>query len=64
MAKIGAQLAKAPEEAVQEYKANFKDTDAYLVLMRDVVAEYKEAMKRVDPNFDGDYYNRLILGEP
>ena len=64
MAKIWAQLAKAPEEAVQEYKANFKDTDAYLVLMRDVVAEYKEALKGVDPNFNGDHYDKLILGEP
>ena len=32
--------------------------------MRDVVTEYKEALKRVDLNFDGDYYDRLILGEP
>ena len=44
--------------------ANFKDTDDYLELMRDAVTEYKEVVKQVDPNFDGDYYNRVILGEP
>ena len=32
--------------------------------MRDVVTEYREAVKKVDSNFDDDYYNRLILGEP
>ena len=61
---IGAQVAKAGKETVQAYKANFKDTYDYLELMRDAIAEYKEAMKRVDPSFDGDYYDRLILGEP
>ena len=64
MAGIGAQVAKAREEAVQQYKANFKDTDDYLELMRDVVAEYKMVVKRVDPNFNGDYIDNLILGEP
>ena len=64
VAGIGAQVAKARKKAIQEYKANFKDTDNYLELMRDAVAEYKEAVKLVDPNFNGDYYNRLILDEP
>lgn len=32
--------------------------------MRDAVTEYKESLKRVDPSFNGDYYNRLILDEP
>ena len=57
-------MTKAHEEAVQEYKANFKDTNDYLELMRDAVAEYKEDVKKVDPNFDVDYYDMLILGEP
>ena len=26
--------------------------------------EYKESIKNVDPTFDGDYYDRLISGEP
>ena len=61
---IGAQVTKAREEAVQQYKANFKDMDDYLELMRDAVVEYKMAVKRVDPNFDGNYIDSLILGEP
>ena len=32
--------------------------------MRDAFTEYKEAVNQVDPNFDGDYYDRLILDEP
>ena len=32
--------------------------------MRDTVGEYKMAVKKVDPNFDLDYYDNLILGEP
>ena len=36
----------------------------YLLLMRDVVNEYKASIKRVDPTFDGDYYDRLVSGEP
>ena len=63
MAGIGAQVTKAREEAIQQYKANFKDTDDYLKLIRDAVGEYKVAVKRVDPNFDTDYINSLILGE-
>ena len=31
--------------------------------MREAVAEYKMAVKKVDPNFDGDYYDNLIFGE-
>ena len=57
-------MAKAREEAIQEYKNNFKDTVDYLYLMRDVVDEYKMAIKKVDPNFNGDHYNNLIFGEP
>ena len=34
---IREQVAKAREKVVQEYKANFKDTDDYHELMRDVV---------------------------
>ena len=30
---FGASLAKAHEEAIQEYKANFKETDDYLDLI-------------------------------
>ena len=63
-AKVAAKVAKALEEAVQEYKNNFKDTVDYLYLMRDAVDEYKMAIKKVDPNFDGDHYNNLIFGEP
>ena len=40
MEGIGATLAKAREEAVQEYKANFKETDDYLDLMWDATEEY------------------------
>ena len=32
--------------------------------MRDAMAEYKIAVKKVDPNFDGNYIDSLILGEP
>ena len=64
MADIGEQVTKAREEAVQQYKDNFKDMNDYLKLMRDAVVEYKIAMKRVDPNFDGDNIDSLILGEP
>ena len=62
MAGIGVLVAMA--NAVQEYKANFKDTGDYIDLMRDAITEYKESLKRVDPSFDADYYDRLILGEP
>ena len=31
--------------------------------MRDVVDEYKMAIKKVDSNFDGDYYDNLIFGK-
>ena len=36
----------------------------YLFLMRDAVNEYKASIKKVNPTFDGDYYDRLISGEP
>ena len=32
--------------------------------MRDAVDEYKMAIKKIDTNFDGDYYDRLFFGEP
>ena len=32
--------------------------------MKDAVVEYKIVMKKVDLNFDGDYYDNLIFGEP
>ena len=57
-------MAEARVDAVQEYKASFKDTVDYLFLMRDAVNEYKASIKKVDPTFDDDYYDRLISGEP
>ena len=39
---IEALVAQTQEEAIQEYKVNFKDTENYLNLIRDVVTEYKE----------------------
>ena len=66
MAGIGALVAQAHEEVVQGYKANFNDTDNYLDLIRDTTEEYKESLKKVNPDFDADYYDKLILeaGEP
>ena len=61
---IGELVAQAHEEAVQEYKANFKDMDDYLDLMRDATEEYKDSLKRVNPDFNADYYDMLFLGEP
>ena len=63
-AEVAGKVAKAREEAVQEYKDNFKDTNDYLFLMKDALDEYKMAIKKVDPNFDGDYYDNLIFCEP
>ena len=63
-AEVAAKVARAQADAVQEYKNNFKDTVDYLYLMRDAVNEYKESIKKVVPIFDGDYYDRLISGEP
>ena len=60
---MAAKVAEARVDAVQEYKNSFKDTVNYLFLMRDAVNEYKESIKKVDPTFDGDYYDRLIFGE-
>ena len=61
---MAAKVAKAKVDAVQAYKDGFKDTMDYLFLMRDAVNEYKASIKKVDPTFDGDYYDRLIFGEP
>ena len=61
---VEERVAMAREEAIQEYKDKFKDTNNYFKLMRDAVGEYKMAVKKVDPNFDIDYYDNLILGEP
>ena len=56
-----ASLAKACEEAVQEYRANFKETSDYLDLLNDATEEYKASLKRVNPSFDTEYYDNLIL---
>ena len=64
MAGIRVLVVQAHEEAIKEYKANFKDTDDYLNLMKDAMVEYKESSKWVDPNFDTDHHDRLILGDP
>ena len=61
MARIGALVAQAREEAIQGYMANFKDTDDYLDLMRGATKEYKSSLKKVNPDFDAEYYDRLIL---
>ena len=44
---IGAIMAQAHEEAVQEFKVNFKDTDDYLNLMKDATMVYKESLKQL-----------------
>ena len=62
-AGIAPKLAKAQADSVQEYKDGFKDTMDYLFLMRDALNEYKASIKRVDPTFNGDYYDHLISGE-
>ena len=62
LAGMGDKVARAREEAVQEYKDNFKHTDDYLDPMRDAVEEYKMGVKKVNPNFDVGYYDNLILG--
>ena len=56
-----ASLVKAHEEAVHEYRANFKETNDYLDLLNDTTEEYKALLKRVNPNFDTEHYDRLIL---
>ena len=56
-----ASLTRACEEAVQEYRANFKKTKDYLDLLNDVTEEYKASLKRVNPSFDAEYYDNLIL---
>ena len=61
---MASEVGKAKVDAVQAYKDGFKDTVDYLFLMRDTVNEYKASIKKVDPTFDGDYYDRLISGEP
>ena len=63
-AKVAAKVAKVEMDAVKAYKDGFKDTVDYLFLMRDAVNEYKASIKKVDPTFDGDHYDRLISGEP
>ena len=56
-------MAEARADTIREYKNGFNDTMEYLFLMRDAVNEYKASIKKVDPTFDGDYYDRLISGE-
>ena len=58
---IGALVAKACKEAFQEYKANFKDMKDYLDLMRDATKDYKAQLKKVNPDFDAEHYDKLIL---
>ena len=41
--------------------ANFKETKNYLDIMNYAFEEYKASLKRVDPNFDAEYYDDLIL---
>ena len=61
MEGFGASLAKAHEEAIQEYRANFKETNDYLDLMHSATEEYKAQLKKVNPDFDAEHYDRLIL---
>ena len=61
VASIGALVAKSHEEDLREYKANFKEMDDYLHLIRDATEKYKTSLKRVNPDFDAEYYDRLIL---
>ena len=61
MEGFGAFLAKAHEETVQEYKTNFKETNDYLDLLDNASKEYKASLKKVNPDFDAEYYDRLIL---
>ena len=63
-AELVAKVAKAEMDVVKAYKNGFKDIINYLFLMRDAMNEYKASIKRVDPTFDGDYYDRLISSEP
>ena len=56
-----AALARAREELVQEYRANFKEKIEYLDVLNDASEEYKASLKRVDPNFNVEYYDNLIL---
>ena len=62
-AEVVSKVAKAQEEAVQEYKNNFKDMVDYLYQIKDVVDEYKMAIKKVDRTSDGDHYDSLIFGK-
>ena len=50
-------LAKACEEAVQEYRAKFKEANDYLDLMQDTTEEYKASLKRVNPDFNTEHYD-------
>ena len=61
VAGIREKVARAREEVVQEYKDNFNVANDYLDLMRDAVAEYKMAVKKIDPTFDNDYYDNFIF---
>ena len=50
VASIWTLVAQAREKAIQEYKANIKDTYDYLDLMKDATKEYKVSLKKVNPN--------------
>ena len=56
-----ASLTKAHEEAIQEYRVDFKETRDYLDILNDAPDEYKASLKRVDLSFDAEYYDNLIL---
>ena len=56
-----ASLAKAREKAAQEYRANFKETNDYLDLINNATKEYKTSLRKVNPDFDAEHYDTLIL---
>ena len=58
---FGPSLAKVRKEAVQEYSANFKETNDCLDLLNDATKEYKASLNRVNLGFDAEYYEKLIL---
>ena len=59
MEGFGASLAQAHKKAIYEY--NFKETNDYLDLLNDATEEYKASLRKVNPNFDSEHYDRLIL---
>ena len=41
--------------------ANFKETNDYLDLINDATEEFKALLRRVNPDFDAEHYDKLIL---